>query len=131
MIFNDNMFLASKILISSYNITYLAEAFVFHSHQFFLKDTFSRYFDLGVSQKQNEEIFRNISSENEGKKLLLCISKGLISEQKTHEIVYLFFQSLVKYCGYKCGLNYKKLPFFLIQKLSLNKDYWKRISNKL
>lgn len=123
-IFNEDMIFAAKVIEAGYKIAYVSEAKVIHSHQYNYKEQFTRNFDLGVSQKQYKEIFENIHSESEGKKLIRCTIDYLEREKKFYLIPDLILQSGFKYLGYKLGKQYEKLPEWFVIKCSMNKGYW-------
>lgn len=129
-IFNEDMQFAYKVISSGYSIAYAADAVVLHSHNYSLKKIFQRYFDQGVSQKQNEQMFNQFSSMNEGKAQAKYIIKGL-SKEKRYSLIFLFvMQSLAKLCGFFMGKHYNLMPHGLRKALSMNKYYWKISSVK-
>lgn len=124
-IFNEDMIFASKIIQSGSKIVYCSNARVIHSHNYSNMQQLRRNFDLGVSQKDNEDIFIGIKSENEGIKLVLQTAKHCFKIGKPWLIVDLFFKSGFKFMGYKLGLSYQRLPKWLIRNITMNKGYWK------
>jgi rhamnosyltransferase len=123
-IFNEDMILAFDIINSGYKIVYTAEARVLHYHNYSLARQFSRNFDLGVSHKQYEHLFKSVRSESEGIKLVKDTMAYLVEKKKYHMIPYLFINSLFKYAGYLLGTHYDLLPQYLVERFSMNKMYW-------
>lgn len=123
-IFNEDMILAGKIIQSGYRIAYVADAEVFHSHNYSCKQQFKRNFDLAVSQAEHPEIFEEIRSENEGIRLVKTTAGYLFKIRKPWLLSSLFFQSASKYLGYRMGKRYQKLPKWLIRKCTMNREYW-------
>lgn len=124
-IFNEDMIFASKIIQSGRKIAYCANARVIHSHNYTNMQQLRRNFDLGVSQKDNEDVFYGIKSENEGVRLVLKTAKHCCKIGKPWLVIDLFFKSGFKFMGYKLGLHYQRLPKWLIHNLTMNKGYWK------
>ena len=124
-IFNEDMIYAAKAINNGYAIAYSGDAKVIHSHNYTLKEQFSRNFDLGVSQAEHPEVFANIKSESEGIRLVRNTAAYLCRNGHWYEIPYLFFASLAKFLGYRKGLKFKKLSVRKILKYTMNKDYWK------
>lgn len=124
-IFNEDMIYAAKVINSGYAVAYSNDARVIHSHNYTLKEQFSRNFDLGVSQAEHLEVFANIKSESEGVKLVKNTAGYLFRNGHWYEIPYLFFTSAAKYLGYKKGLKFRKLSTKKILRYTMNKDYWK------
>lgn len=125
-IFNEDMILASAIIAEGHSIFYAADAQVIHSHKYTLRQQFTRNFDLGVSHCQYREIFLNVSSESEGLRLVRDTARYLTSRKKIYLIPALILQSGFKFMGYQCGKRYKKLPFHIVKKFSMNKTYWEK-----
>lgn len=124
-IFNEDMIYARGLIDKGYKIAYTAEAQVYHSHHYSGKEQFKRYFDLGVSQAQYNNVFGNIQSESEGMRLIKITSGQLLACGKPWLIVQLIWQSGCKYLGYRLGKRYKRLPLSIIRLCSMNREYWK------
>lgn len=124
-IFNEDMIFASKIIQSGRKIKYCSAARVIHSHNYTNIQQLRRNFDLGVSQKDNEEIFVGLKSEGEGLRLVWQTAIHCIKIAKPWLVIDLFFKSGFKYIGYRLGLGYQRLPKWLIFKLTMNKSYWR------
>lgn len=124
-IFNEDMILAHKILQAGYRIAYAADAKVIHSHKYSYFQQFTRNFDLGVSHRQYAEIFKSVSSESEGRKLVKQTLRFLIDKKKYLLIPDLILSSGFKYLGYLLGEHYDNLPKRFVIFCSMNKGYWK------
>lgn len=125
-IFNEDMIFANKALKAGYYVYYAAEAKVLHSHEYGFKQQMSRNFDLGVSQADHPEVFEGISSESEGKKMILSACKHFVEIGKPLEIGHLIMQSGAKYIGYFLGKRYQKLPEPVISKMTSSPTYWQQ-----
>lgn len=123
-IFNEDMIYAAGAVKAGYSIAYEADARVFHSHNYTNMQQLRRNFDLGVSQADHPEIFAEIPSESEGKKLV----KETYTYLKSRKRLYLFpgfcVQCGFKYAGYLLGKRYKKLPRRWVLKITTNREYW-------
>lgn len=124
-IFNEDMIYAAKAIKNNYGIAYCADAGVLHSHNYSVKQQFSRNFDMGVSQALHPEVFKDIKSEGEGVRLVKKTAGFLIKNGHWYDIPRLVIVSAAKYLGYKKGKNFKKLPETKILKYTMNKSYWK------
>lgn len=127
VIFNEDMFFAAKAIEHGYGVEYAANACVFHSHNYSVKQQFHRNFDLAVSQAQHPEIFEQISSEAEGMKLVKSTIKYLISIRKPYLIWNLGWQCIGKYAGFFLGKRYHKLSRKQILKCTMNREYWRKV----
>lgn len=124
VIFNEDMFYAAKAIDAGYYVAYAADARVVHSHNYSLKQQFSRNFDLAVSQKQHPEIFSHVSSEAEGIKLLKGAVFYLCSIRKPWLVFSLCAQCAAKYMGYFLGKHYERLSRKQILRCTASRDYW-------
>ena len=123
-IFNEDMIFAAGAMKAGYCIYYAADAQVIHSHEYSFMQQLRRNFDLGVSQAEHPEIFAEISSEKEGKRMVLTACRHFIAIRKPWEIFHLITQSGAKYIGYFLGKRYQKLPKYWIKKLTASPAYW-------
>lgn len=123
-IFNEDMLYAAKVLKEGYQIAYVAEAEVIHSHNYTCKQQFKRNFDLGVSQAQHPEVFDEVPSEKEGIRSVKGTIQHLNKKKMKRKIPYVILQSGYKYLGYFFGKRYKKLPQKWVMKWTSNKEYW-------
>lgn len=124
-IFNEDMIYARKLIDAGGKIAYVAEAKVYHSHNYSGKQQLQRNFDLGVSHAQYPDIFGGISTESEGVRLVKSTCRYLFTIRKPWLIFQLFWQSGCKYVGYFLGKRYRLLPDRAVKAFSMNKEYWK------
>lgn len=129
-IFNEDMVFAANAMKKGYRIAYVADAKVYHSHNYTAGMQFHRNFDLGVSQAEHPEIFANLPSEGEGKKLVRMTCAYLNKKKKVHLIPKLIWHSAAKYAGYFLGKRYRKLSKRFVMKCTLNKTYWEQVNLK-
>jgi len=123
-IFNEDMIYAAHAVKAGYKIAYTASAEVIHSHNLGNIALFKRNFDMGVSQADYPDVFRNVSSIGEGKKLVLKTIEHLKKRRKRILIPKLIINSASKFAGYRLGLMYEYLPKWLVKKCSSLPEYW-------
>jgi len=124
-IFNEDMIYAGGLIKNGWEIAYVAEAGVIHSHNYSGKKQLQRNFDLAVSQAEHPEVFAGISSEGEGIRLVKQTAAYCMRIGKPWLIGSLVYYSGCKFIGYKLGRNYRKLPGWLVQKCTMNPGYWR------
>ena len=127
-IFNEDMIFAGKIIKNGWSIAYVAEARVIHSHNYGNMEQLRRNFDLAVSQADHPEIFSMARSESEGIRMVRQSAGYLFQTGRPWLIGKLVIKSGFKLAGYKLGKAYKKLPRWLILRLTMNPSYWKQDS---
>ncbi|WP_028992027.1 glycosyltransferase family 2 protein [Thermoanaerobacter thermocopriae] len=125
-ILNEDMILASKLILKGYKIAYVSTAEVLHSHNYGLKKQFQRNFDIGVSLIENDFILKYVSAESEGIRFLINELKYLIEKKQFFWIPYAITENGSRFIGYRLGLKHKSIPLFLKKKLSMNPNYWVR-----
>lgn len=124
-IFNEDMIMAYHMIHAGYQVAYCAEAKVIHSHDYSCMQQFHRNFDMGVSQKQNSDIFASISSEKEGAGYAGRTLRTLLGKGHFIQAFYFALQCAFKLFGYKLGWYYEKLPKGLLMKCTGSGWYWK------
>lgn len=124
-IFNEDMIFAGKLISNHRAVAYCAEAKVIHSHNYSGLQQFQRNFDLGVSQAEHPEVFRGISSESEGIRMVTKSASYLIKIRKPQLLPKLIYVSGCKFIGYRLGISYRKLPRWLVKTCTMNQGYWR------
>lgn len=125
-IFNEDMIYAAGAIKEGYYIAYAADAKVIHSHNYNCRQQFHRNFDLGVSQAQHPEIFADLKSESEGKRMVKAATAYLKKNRMQRKIPYFYLQCCFKYAGYLLGKHYKKLPYKLVLACTASPNYWNK-----
>ncbi len=123
-IFNEDSIIASRLIEAGYSIAYVAEAKVYHSHNYSLKEQFKRNFDLGVSHMQFGEIFRSVPAEGEGLRLVKDTFSYLVGQKRYLDVLDLLFQSGAKFLGYQLGKRYQFIPHNLLLSCTSNASYF-------
>lgn len=130
-IFNEDMIFAGKALLQDdYAVAYAAGARVIHSHNYNCRKQFKRNFDLAVSQADHPELFGCVRSESEGIRLVKSTARFLIRRGKPWLVPGLVVKSGFKFLGYRAGKCYRLLPKWLILKLTMNREYWKKACDR-
>lgn len=123
-IFNEDMIYAGGLIRQGYGIAYAADARVIHSHNYSCMQQFHRNFDLGVSQAEHPEIFKDVPSEGEGMKMVKKAFCYLLKSGRPWLIPELILQSGCKYAGYLAGKHYQSLPRKIILWCTMSPSYW-------
>lgn len=124
VIFGEDAHVATRLLLSGKAIRYVAEARVYHSHDYSLTEDFRRYFDIGVFHAREAWMLQALGkAEREGLRFV------------TSEIAYLLMRApwlvpsavarvALKYSAYQLGRREKMLSPGRKYKLSLNRAFW-------
>jgi len=125
LIMGEDIYAGAKILKHGYQIAYVAEAKVFHSHSYTIWLEFKRYFDIGVFHREENWILEEFGkAEKEGMRYVKSELAFLKNLKAYHLIPISFIRNIAKYFGYKLGYHYDKIPFQVIKKLSLHSSWW-------
>lgn len=127
VIFNEDLFFAAKAVQAGYRIAYAAEAKVVHSHNYSAAQQFRRFFDNGVSMRNNAWVYAYSSVNKEGSRLVRTQMKALARGRKWRWIVKLVVESVAKYAGYQLGKRYDRLPYALRVRFSMHRAIWGKL----
>jgi rhamnosyltransferase len=123
-IFGEDAYVASKMILSGWKIAYMANAKVYHSHDYSMVQEFKRYFDIGVFHAHEPWLRSEFGgAEGEGKKFVISELKYLL-KSAPWLIPSAMARTGLKYMGYRLGMLEKKMPASLKYKLSMHKRFW-------
>jgi rhamnosyltransferase len=126
LIFGEDAQIAARLVLGNKKIAYVAEALVYHSHDYTLTQDFKRYFDIGVFHAREAEIFSqfgNVSGEG-----LRFVRSELAYVYNNRQLLLIFsviIRTFAKYIAYKIGRYERILPLSLKRLFSMHRGYWK------
>lgn len=124
VILGEDTYVAAKMVLSGWKVTYCADAKVFHSHNYSIMQEFRRYFDTGVFHAEQPWIRKSFgAAEGEGKRFVLSETRYILAH-KPWLIVSMVMRDGMKFIGYRMGISYHSLPCVIIKKVSMMKSYW-------
>jgi rhamnosyltransferase len=121
---NEDYVTVARLLSRDYRIAYVAEAQVYHSHTYTLRQEFQRYFDIGYVRNEHRWIRELVGrDESRGLDFTLALLQRAGSRQPwlVPRIIALLW---AKWIGYRCGFNSHRLPPNFIRWASGQKYYW-------
>ncbi|PHS35769.1 MAG: glycosyl transferase [Sulfurovum sp.] len=125
LILSEDMYAAAKILRAGGKVCYVADAKVYHSHDYTVVQEFKRYFDIGVFHSLKPELQKEFgSAAGEGKRFVKEELKYLIEIKSIHLIPLSFIRNGAKLLAYKLGKNHKSIPKKFCPHLSMHKSWW-------
>lgn len=108
VILSEDMYVAAKMLMSGWKVAYVAEAKVYHSHNFTVWQEIKRYFDIGVFHGKERWIRRYFgTAENSGKEFLICEIKYIITRSPLL-LCSIILRDFTKLLAYRCGISMSK-----------------------
>jgi rhamnosyltransferase len=124
LIMGEDTCAGAKILLAGHKIIYVADAMVYHSHDYTVLQEFKRYFDIGVFHNSEQWIIDEFGkAEGEGIRYMQSLFAFLI-RKKYYLIPEGVARNALKYIGYKLGQKYDKLPASMILKCSMHANFW-------
>lgn len=124
-IFGEDTVVAARMLSAGWNIAYVSEAQVFHSHPYNLTQEFRRYFDIGVLHSREPVLLKEFGkASGEGKRFVFSELRYLWQKNKIL-IPSAMLRTLAKFSAYRLGRAEAKLSTKTKRKLSMHRAYWK------
>ena len=100
----EDMYVAAKLLLSGWEIQYAADAKVFHSHEFSLRQSFHRYYETGIFHRNNPWLLETFGkSEGSGLELLKAQLNAAKKQHTPLSAVQFILDDAVKYISYRLG----------------------------
>lgn len=100
---NEDMFFAARAIQAGYSVAYAAEAKVYHSHNFTIKEQFKRNFIQGYEMEKHRELLKNVNPTGEGMKLVKYVIRRLLPEMHFISIIHFIADCGARLLGSKLG----------------------------
>ena len=123
VIMNEDMLFCAKLLDSGKSIMYCARSQVIHSHNYGFKQTFKRYFDIGVFYSRHIKN-KKLKINKTGRNYSIELFKFIIEKNRYQEILFFIFETIAKSLGFYIGRYEKYIPNKFKQRLSLHSSFW-------
>ena len=125
VIFGEDTVTAARLLLAGWKLAYVAEAQVYHSHDYTWMQEFKRYFDIGVLHSKEDWLLDKFGgTSGEGSRFVRSELKYLWQSSKLL-IPSAVFRTAIKLVGYKCGSLEEKLSLGWKRRLSMHPAFWK------
>ncbi|WP_176504069.1 glycosyltransferase family 2 protein [Cobetia sp. 5-11-6-3] len=125
VILGEDMYVAAKMLMSQWKISYQGNAKCHHSHDYSLIEEGKRYFDIGVFLSRESWIQDYFGSAG-GEGLRYVKSEiRFLSRRGKYWIPNAITRNVIKMLSFKLGKKEKYLPTRLKSYLSMHKRFWK------
>lgn len=124
VIMNEDMLFCSKLIDNGHAVMYTSESEVYHSHNYTLKQTFQRYFDIGSFYEKNFKKNNNLKTNSSGAYYTKNIIIFLLNNNFYTAIPFCIMEIFAKFLGFYSGKMGRFIPICFKRKLSLHKFYW-------
>lgn len=130
LILGEDAQVAARLVLTGKQIAYVADAQVYHSHDYTVAQDFKRYFDIGVFHAQEAVIFSQFGgATGEGLRFL----KSELQYVGSHApllVLSVIIRTFAKYLAYKIGQQQRFLPLAFKRRFSMHSRYWQSPSPK-
>ena len=124
VILSEDMYVAAKMLMSGWKVSYVAEAKVYHSHNYTIWQEFKRYFDIGVFHARESWIRKNMGeAEGNGKNFVVNELKYLLNRNPFF-ICEMIFRDGMKFLGYRLGIEESAFSNIVKRCVSMNQKFF-------
>lgn len=125
LIFGEDMDATARLLQAGKKVAYVAEARVYHSHNYTFSEEFKRSFDNGVYHAVEPWLVETYGGATSiGKKYVIDQLKDLLRKGEYSQFLDSFVRNGCKFIGYAFGRRYTKLPRKVIEICTMNSRYW-------
>jgi rhamnosyltransferase len=129
VILGEDMSVAARVLMEGKRVAYVADACVFHSHNYSMGQEFRRYFDTGVFHARSPWLLQTFGSVGgEG----LRFVRSELSYLWRHAPVWIpsaVIRTVFKLLGYRLGRLEAWWPLWLKKRMSMHTAFWQQASN--
>lgn len=124
-IMGEDMITAGNLLLKGWQIAYVADACVYHSHDYSLRQEFARYFDIGVFHRSAAHIVNRFGhTTSEGMKYAKS-EFNYVRRRNPYLLPKVCCALFAKWFGYQLGLRYALLSAHICSAFSMHKQYWR------
>ena len=121
LLMGEDMHVCAKILAQGYHIAYVADAVVYHSHNYSAWQEFKRYFDLGAFFNKEQWILERYGNANsEGVRFVRSELSFLRKNGLTRYIPLSLLRNAAKWAGFHLGHLYPYLPAWIVRWASMH-----------
>ena len=121
LLMGEDMHACAKMLADGFRIAYVADAVVYHSHNYSMQQEFKRYFDLGAFFSKEQWILKRYgSASSEGLRFVRSEVAFLRDNGFTRSIPVSLLRNAAKWGGYQLGHLYPYLPNWIIRWASMH-----------
>jgi rhamnosyltransferase len=120
LVMGEDLHASAKMLMKGYTLRYVAEAAVYHSHNYTVAQDLKRYFDLGRFFKRESWLHSEFGKpEREGLRFIVLEWSFLLKEGFPQYLPLSLARGMAKFVGYRLGLLSERLPSWAVKRLSM------------
>jgi len=124
LLLGEDTVAVAKLLKMDHAIAYVAEAEIYHSHGYTIKQEFQRCFDIGLARKSYSHLLEVAGKDHaRGAAYTKSLAARLLATAP-HLLPYAALQTVVKWVGYAMGQRSTNAPKWLKKACSSQDFYW-------
>jgi len=124
LILGEDAAAAAEFILDNKQIAYVANARVYHSHGYTLRQEFKRYFDIGAMHIQAQQIMEPFGTLSDAGGRYVRGELTYLARTAPWLIPEACVRTLAKYIGYRIGRHYRRLPQTARMRLSMHSYHW-------
>ena len=116
----------ARVINAGYKVAYVPETTVRHSHEYSVRDTVKRYFDLGAAAKRSVDAGREGGSRvtGEGLRFVRGEIEWMWRSGRRSAIPAAVAHEAARYVGFQLGVHHRYVPKHLRARISRTSVYW-------
>ena len=124
VILSEDMCVAAKMLLKGWGVAYVADAKVYHSHNYTVMQEFKRYFDIGVFHARESWIRDNFGTAEKTGSRFIAYEFKKIKEKDPWRLPEMVLRDGTKFLGYRLGIKESLFSYSTKKKVSMMPRYW-------
>jgi rhamnosyltransferase len=124
VILSEDMYVTARMLLAGWKVAYEGSAVCRHSHNYSLREEFSRYFDIGVFQSRESWIYATFGGVGGEGMRYVKSELRFLGWRRLWLWPLAILRNAVKLLAYKLSKQEKRLPRGVKKKLGMYKRYW-------
>jgi rhamnosyltransferase len=110
--------------LNGWRSAYVAEAQIYHSHAYSMRQEFQRYFDVGVTHARQPFLVQEFGTTGgEGRRFVLSELRYLL-RHRPQQLPTAMLRSATKFAAYRLGRREGTLSLTACRRLSMNRSFW-------
>ncbi|MBS1813502.1 MAG: glycosyltransferase [Acidobacteria bacterium] len=127
-LFGEDAIVTARFHLAGYKSAYVAEATVYHSHDYPVSMEFRRYFDVGAFHSREPWLLETFGTPGSEGLRFVRAELAYIGKRRPLQVPGTLLRTAMKFVGYRVG-RVTWLPFSLRLRLSMNRGFWKKLSS--
>lgn len=121
LLFGEDTLTLAKLLENGYDVFYVSEALVRHSHNYSIMQEARRYFDIGVLHGEEQALLRQFGGAGGAGRQYVRSELALLLARKKYQLLPEWFcRNAGKFIAYQLGRRHRVLPRSWAKTLSMN-----------